>query len=337
MEVESEGQLPEEEEYIDMDVSSAAFSRSAAGSPPHAREFEFRMDANFVQREPVTSPADELFYKGKLLPLHLPPRLKMVQRLLQDPATAATHGEEEEEAGSAAAGVATPFESCTVSPVSSCYVSGELNPEECSQPLPKKSWSKKLKLIRQSSLGLKLKASRDYLKCLFTRPARSVEEPRGGCGGRRTSDLLPAGGNASPPGMGTPPFGLIQWETTMAHRRMSEEKTATAEECSHRRSFTGVLNHHPATVNSSSSPSSSASSSSSSSSSSSTAAGGGELQGPAALKRSSSVNSEVECSIQGAIAYCKKSSQQVAGGRKSFGDVGCCTLSHSKVAAACET
>ncbi|CAA6654861.1 unnamed protein product [Spirodela intermedia] len=318
MEVESEGQLPEEEEYIDMDVSSAAFSRSAAGSPPHAREFEFRMDANFVQREPVTSPADELFYKGKLLPLHLPPRLKMVQRLLQDPATAATHGEEEEEeAGSAAAGVATPFESCTVSPVSSCYVSGELNPEECSQPLPKKSWSKKLKLIRQSSLGLKLKASRDYLKCLFTRPARSaaMRAPRNG----------------------DPPFGLIQWETTMAHRRMNEEKTATAEECSHRRSFTGVLNHHPATVNSSSSPSSSTSSSSSSSSSSSTAAGGGELQGPAALKRSSSVNSEVECSIQGAIAYCKKSSQQVAGGRKSFGDVGCCTLSYSKVAAACET
>jgi len=37
-------------------------------SPPYNREFEFQMS----EKESSTSPADDLFYKGKLLPLHLP-------------------------------------------------------------------------------------------------------------------------------------------------------------------------------------------------------------------------------------------------------------------------
>lgn len=48
-------------------------------------EFEFRIS---VSRAPgvsntidLISPADELFYKGQLLPLHLPPRIQMVQNL----------------------------------------------------------------------------------------------------------------------------------------------------------------------------------------------------------------------------------------------------------------
>ena len=37
-----------------------------------------------LEIDKTTFPADELFYKGKLLPLHLPPRLLMVQKLVED-------------------------------------------------------------------------------------------------------------------------------------------------------------------------------------------------------------------------------------------------------------
>ncbi|MQM06838.1 hypothetical protein Taro_039663 [Colocasia esculenta] len=249
-----------EEEYIDMDVSSSAYLCYTAGSPPHSIEFEFHMAANPLEREPITSPADELFYKGKLLPLHLPPRLQMVQRLLQNPST--TFHRSNGDSASPAAGnttASTPFTSRNISPVSSCYVSGELSPEvyfDCSasfdQPLPKKSWTKKLKQMRQAALGLKLKASREYLKSLFTRPAARAEEQHAVRRGR--GELAGRGTKAGKKN----PFGLT------------------------------------------------------------------------------SVNSEAECSIQGAIAYCKKT-QVSACSRKSFSDVGSRTLSPSRVAAACET
>lgn len=54
--------------------------------PAFPEEFEFRIS---VSRAPgvsnttdLISPADELFYKGQLLPLHLPPRIQMVQNLV---------------------------------------------------------------------------------------------------------------------------------------------------------------------------------------------------------------------------------------------------------------
>lgn len=71
-----------DEDYIDMEISS--FSKFfSLSSPPQTREFEFQMSSSSAEREPTNSPADELFYKGKLLPLHLPPRLQMVEKLLQ--------------------------------------------------------------------------------------------------------------------------------------------------------------------------------------------------------------------------------------------------------------
>lgn len=50
---------------------------------PETQEFEFRMSfSESASSMPgAVSPADELFYKGQLLPLHLPPRLRMVERL----------------------------------------------------------------------------------------------------------------------------------------------------------------------------------------------------------------------------------------------------------------
>ncbi|XP_072997444.1 probable membrane-associated kinase regulator 4 [Typha latifolia] len=268
-----------EEEYIDMDLSSS----TTFPCPPHQREFEFHMSSP-LQREPAASPADELFYKGKLLPLHLPPRLQMVEKLEQSFTTNTT-----------------PFQSCNVSPATSCYVSGELNPEdyfyECAEELvvesqkrKKKPWSKKLTFIKQSSLGLKLKASKAYFKSLFTKT---------GCS------------EATEFAKKKNPFGQIQ----------SKDEDGGGQ----RRSFSSAFVRHSATTSCSSSNSSSFSSASSNGSSTTPA-----------LKRSSSANSELENSIQGMIAYCKKSQQQLPSVRKSVSDVGLCFISATRIAAECE-
>ncbi|XP_074581250.1 putative membrane-associated kinase regulator 4 [Curcuma longa] len=125
-----------EEDFIDIDFAS------------FQPEFEFHMTSD---DPPLPSPADELFYKGKLLPLHLPPRLQMVQQLLRNASSSAT---------------ATPYHSCNVS--------GELNPMEedyfqdsLAELNPKKSWAKKLK---EATLSLKVKASTSYFKSLFHKP-----------------------------------------------------------------------------------------------------------------------------------------------------------------------
>ncbi|RVW98866.1 putative membrane-associated kinase regulator 4 [Vitis vinifera] len=84
-----------DEDYIDMEVSpSANFLCYSINSPPQSREFEFQMSSISHGREFI-SPADELFYKGKLLPLHLPPRLQMVQKLLHNSNAAAFEDKEE--------------------------------------------------------------------------------------------------------------------------------------------------------------------------------------------------------------------------------------------------
>ncbi|KAG1337944.1 putative membrane-associated kinase regulator 4 [Cocos nucifera] len=321
-----------------MDVSSAAFLCYNITSPPHAREFEFQMSAP-LERQPITSPADELFYKGKLLPLHLPPRLQMVQKLLRNPNLPA-HGEtleSFEEGFITKTATTTPFESCSVSPATSCYVSGELDAEdyyfECSTELvqsrPKKSWSEKLKFIRQSSLSLKLKASKAYFKSLFTKTGCSDEK----CAVPEVKECS----NGHPKPGKKNPFGQIRRERVVAAhnhatttmKSLHGEKMKE-EDCCHRRSFSGAIKWHSSTK--SSSVSSSCSSSNSSSFSSVNSNG---LHGPPMLKRSSSVNSDMENSIQGAIAYCKKS-QQLVSARKSVSDVGFCSLTASRIAADCE-
>ncbi|WOL09250.1 hypothetical protein Cni_G18003 [Canna indica] len=152
-----------EEDYIDMDFSC---STSVCSSPPHdPTEFEFHLSSNPPDlSQALPSPADELFYKGKLLPLHLPPRLQMVEQLLCEPPTSCR-----------AAAASTPYDSCNASPAPSRRASGELSAEDyfhdCLQELagshPKKtpSWARKLK--EATTHGLKLKAPRAYLKSFF--------------------------------------------------------------------------------------------------------------------------------------------------------------------------
>ncbi|KAE8712117.1 hypothetical protein F3Y22_tig00110264pilonHSYRG00348 [Hibiscus syriacus] len=167
----------EEDEYIDMEIAS--FSNFFS-NPRNSREFEFQMSSLSMERQPTTSPADQLFYKGKLLPLLEIPGFESVRD--------GKNGIFEEFYGTPLATTtvttptttSTPFESCNISPRESCSVSRELNPVDYSTEMdvsrcvgdvenPKKSWTKKLKLTSR------LKASRSYLKAFFGKSGCSNE------------------------------------------------------------------------------------------------------------------------------------------------------------------
>ncbi|KAL3523754.1 hypothetical protein ACH5RR_016588 [Cinchona calisaya] len=370
----------EEEDYIDMEVGStksAIFSSSYYSSSPQyaLREFEFQMSSS-SDRDAAPSPADELFYKGKLLPLHLPPRLQMVEKLLlqnaninnyYDSNTTTTTTFEEYFStplfNNTPTANNTPFESCNISPSDSCHVSRELSPEEYlfdddqystelassfvghdHQNPYKKSWTKKLKLIKQSSFGSKLKASRSYLKSFFSKSACTNES----CAeasrnhhvvdGSSRSVLLKANECVSKYAKVEKkiPFGQIQnggsgkkvISTSSTVIKNFDKETNFDENGGkkgrHRRSFSGAIKRISMTRSSSSLMSSSGSSSASSSANSN---GFQELQ---FFKRSNSVNSDVENPIQAAIAYCKRS-QQLLTSRKTVSDLGFCSLASSKV------
>ncbi|PUZ65633.1 hypothetical protein GQ55_3G239700 [Panicum hallii var. hallii] len=346
-----------EEDYIDMDLSSAA-------GAPAAREFEFMSAPLDRWGEPLASPADELFYKGKLLPLHLPPRLQMVEELLDGRDGGRFRGGREVLGGFSTA-PATPYESCNASPANSCYVSGELNVEEYFQEYAagladaaaaageRKPWSRKLKFMRQLNLGLKLKASKAYLKTIFAAKPGNQDDKNVPGAARGVQELVHGHGHLRP--WRKNPFGQVRSNRCIAlHSAVagagggSGRATPTAErhkerEHGHRRSFSSVIVRYSSSnkmspapapaLPSSSSSSCSSSSSSSASSSVRTSSECDDGAGPA-LRRSSSASSEVENPIQGLIAYCKKS-QQLASVRKSASDAGFRFLSSaaSKIAA----
>ncbi|MBA0601087.1 hypothetical protein Gorai_004276 [Gossypium raimondii] len=226
----------EEDEYIDMEVSSRSKNMV---SNPISREFEFQMSSVSIEKEPTNSPADELFYKGKLLPLHLPPRLQMVQKLLQNSITE-PHKKD----------ISPSSESSGDQLEYSNGGSGEN---------PKKSWTKKLKQIKQSSIGSKLrKASRVYLRYLF--------------GNYKSTKKAP----------------------------LEQDMSGNA----HRRSFSMASKRH------------------------SSGSSNGQ-QHLLVLKRSSSVNAEMESPIQGAIAHCKQSQQAWVRSRRTVSEVGVFSFSVS--------
>ncbi|KAJ0102912.1 hypothetical protein Patl1_06230 [Pistacia atlantica] len=299
-----------------MEVSSYTnFFRNsmAMNSPPHPREFEFQMSSICHEREPSTSPADELFYKGKLLPLHLPPRLQMVEKLLEN-----TNFDQDFYSTPLASTLttptttSTPFESCNISPSESCQVSRELNPNEYFFEYStdevsgfigenqKKSWTKKLKLIKQSAIGSKLKASRAYFKSLFGKSGCSDES----C---TAATKVSSEGQVSKAKKG-------KYQTSGSLMRSFDKGKITEDSANcHRRSFSMVIKRH---------------STNKSSSSSNDTNGFHELQ---FLKRSSSsAYSEFENSVQGAIAHCKQS-QQLFHTRKTLSDVGFHSFSASRI------
>ena len=256
-----------------------------------------------------------------------------------------------------------PYESCNASPANSCYVSGELNVEEYFQEYAaglagaaaaaaaaageRKPWSRKLKFMRQLNLGLKLKASKAYLKTIFAAKAGSQDDRSVPGAARGVQELAHGHGHLRP--WRKNPFGQVRSNRCIASHGAgggSARATPTAErhkerEHGHRRSFSSVIVRYSSSnkmtpapaLPSSSSSSCSSSSSSSASSSVRTSSESDDGAGPA-LRRSSSASSEVENPIQGLIAYCKKS-QQLASVRKSASDAGFRFLSSaaSKIAA----
>ncbi|XP_027767979.1 probable membrane-associated kinase regulator 4 [Solanum pennellii] len=130
----------DDEEYIDIEVCSYYYFTS---SSPKNKEFEFQI-TNY-NKENTISPADELFYRGKLLPLH--------QNIFQ---------EEDLEDSFCINLFITPISS----PSQTCMVSFELNPNDHKIISPKKLWSKFM--IQHSLIIKKFKASRAFLKSLFS-------------------------------------------------------------------------------------------------------------------------------------------------------------------------
>ncbi|KAL4576531.1 hypothetical protein LXL04_012626 [Taraxacum kok-saghyz] len=289
----------EDEEFIDMEVSV-----SSSSSPSKTREFEFQKDGGGSINN--ASPADELFYKGKLLPLHLPPRVQMVKSLLNQNA-------KKEERDEEFITFSTPMvQSCNISPSESSRVSTELTPDEYffdwSTELtgfigdhhhihPKKyysrPWSKKLRLTQ------KLKASRNYLKSLFNKSA---------CGSDAKQPVIEQDSDSDKHFLTKylkvntkPGSGQKSKYPTLGNVLKGIEDEGNEDSCSNRKSFSGAIKRK---CSPSSTSSSSSSGSSSSSSSFSYSNGVYEL-----CKRNSSADSELEGSIEAAIDHCKKSQQ----------------------------
>ncbi|KAL4289796.1 hypothetical protein GQ457_14G023010 [Hibiscus cannabinus] len=309
---------PEDDEYIDMEITSFSnfFSNSRA-----SREFEFQMSSLSMEREPTTSPADELFYKGKLLPLHLPPHLLDISESGFDSGYGDKNGVFGEFYGTPLAtavttptSTSTPFESCNISPCDSCSVSRELNPDEYSfyeneysaetdvsrrwigeSENLKKSWTKKA-----LKLSSRLKASRAYLKSVFGKSSCSYESAAATKDGNRGTIPNPKSKRSQ--------FRQMNQDKG---KKLVDNGTGNGRSNLHRRSFSMAIKRHSSTNKSSTS--------SSSSSSSSNSNGSNSFQSLQSLKRNGSVNVKIESPIQGAIAHCKRSQMS---SRKPAGDAG---------------
>ncbi|KAG8480447.1 hypothetical protein CXB51_025087 [Gossypium anomalum] len=312
----------EDDEYIDMEITS--FSNYFTNSR-NSREFEFQMSSISIEKEPTSSPADELFYNGKLLPLHLPPQLLQFSGSgygdFNNCVAEEVYGTPLTTTVTTPTSTSTPFESCNISPCDSCYVSRELNPDEyssmslfyeystetevsrCFDENPNKSWTKKLKL------SSKLKASRAYLKALFGKSGCTDESSAAANDGNQTTVSKPKRRNNADKG------------------KLVDKSDGNGNSNRHRRSFSTAATKGYSLTNKSST-----SSSSSSSSSSSNFNGSNGFPYLQFLKRSSSVNTEIENPIQGAIAHCKRSqAQKMTASTKIVGEVGYYSLSASNI------
>ncbi|KAH6761968.1 hypothetical protein C2S52_019401 [Perilla frutescens var. hirtella] len=300
----------EEEDYINMEVDdhhhSSIFKQSSNN------EFEFQQSfSSSSDRDPhaTTSPADELFYMGKLLPLHLPPRLEMVHKILQSSAVSfdAQKGVSFDDEAYAYATpfltptATTPFQSCNISPSESCEVSRELTPEEhlveyISAFDEKKSWTKKMKTFKQSSSSSSSKIKwTTYIKSLFTKSSGCTNEQSAAAAAAEYSQFSKANQSFNKNSKNSAPFGQIKYRKNF---NLVEDEGGR-----HRRSFSGAIKGLSKTK------------SSMKSSSSSTSISAKNNLNLVVFKRSiSSAATEIESPIQGAIAHCKRSqnSRQIA-------------------------
>lgn len=317
----------EEEDYIEMEVSSHSDRFvGVMSSSAHPLDFEFQMYSSSLKRDTTISPADELFYKGKLLPLHLPPRLQMVEKLLQNSKSYDEDTFEElfsTPVANNAPADSGPLKPHNISPSESWQFSRELNPREYFDEVStemsgfvrsktKKSWTKKLKLVKQASLSSKLKFSRSYFRSLFAKPGCSDESSN-----VHEDDHIIIAKN---------PFQKIQTEgyqmQPITKSFVNETSSDIGARNQHRRSFSGVIKWFSPTKSTTSFGSFYKSSSSSASE---------RCHKLQPLNKSSSTNPDIEISIQGAIAHCKRSSQQQLHSRKYGSDMGFFSSSASRI------
>ncbi|XP_062209210.1 uncharacterized protein LOC133910992 [Phragmites australis] len=282
----------EEEEYIDLDLSSC-------------REFEFRMRR---------SSTDELLCRGTMAP-HL--HHKTVTR-----SGAKLH---EADAGSGGCG-AGRRSAATVAPLQHSHSAGFRDAQPAARL--RAEGSRRRKVAR--TVHAKLQASRAFFRSLFARTSFSDEQCRGATVRARTR-ATPFGQTKSSSCCNAP-FGQIKnghgssssgraapttLRSSIEQEKLMDEEDLAAAAVRQRKSFSGVIKWRHATTTPAAAPAKPLSSSSARSS-----AGVG---GPA-LKRSSSARSESEGLIQGAIAYCKRSQQQLGLARKSVSDAALCSF-----------
>ncbi|KAL3642524.1 hypothetical protein CASFOL_013339 [Castilleja foliolosa] len=292
----------QEEGYINMELSSR--NSSSSSSSPQTKDFEFQILSltpnNIKEANYTPFPADDLFYKGKLLPLLLPSRRQMLRNLTVANFTKMPfHQHHNYHSMPSTHTLNTPSDSCNISPSESCRVSCELNPDDYffewstelsgfvttnnnnnknnnnNHLIRKKvlSWPKKLKL------GNKLKSSRAYLKSLFT-------SAKGNCSSGPNYEEIANGYKKNP--------------TTIASIMKSVDYTDGIDYNAQRRSFSSAIKRrYPVKCLLSSSSSSSSNSS----------------NGFHEPRRSISAT-ENEGSIEAAIAHCKKS-YGIAGQKRS--------------------
>lgn len=367
-----------DDDYIDMEVGSAKFWEAVSRTKlnmkrAESREFEFDMSGINAQAwkelESIVSPADELFYKGQLLPLHLPPRIQMVEKLLSSEIlgirtedtkniSGTNSSEQRENSAEESAFFSTPYESCDVTPYDSCEVSQELKPDmyeattglresysneasastsmECKcndEPKSKRRipmLKKAKKLLdsthsKQTAIAHKLKASRAFLKSIFSKTSNARGEDQE----ELCYHMTPLDDQADPqsdlvckargyikrymkvmkPGSANGSSVNIQREgyqvaAAVARSIHIENSYILAEnhEINHRKSFSGSIS----SLKGSSSPLASKSNNSKPFNSSNQRAS--PTHSGVLLKRSmSTTNPDTESAIQGAIAHCKQS------------------------------
>lgn len=295
-----------DEDYIDMELNSSSsnfFTYSITSSPPKSREFEFQMTCISNEKESSPSPADDLFYKGKLLPLHLPPRLQMVQKLLvENPnSTFDLQVNNNLRIPSIPISESCRVSNCEVNPHDYSFIwSSSSSSSSKMSDIPNKSWPKKLKQMKQFLLGEKLKASKSYLKSLFS---------KSGCSNKSCATTANRNNLGESEKNSTCKDCHNKYMKVSKKSNPFENNLSCVEDdfSNHRKSFSGVVQRHCGGIKSSSLSTSSSGSSSNSSSFSFSSSGYYDLQ---LFKRSISANYELEGSIEGAIAHCKMSQQQ---------------------------
>jgi hypothetical protein len=276
-----------EEEYIDLDLSSCG-------------EFEFRLRR---------SSADELLCRGGAAATHKTATTKSAAKT--------------QEVGAGGGGRRS---AATVAPLQHSHSAGFFRDAPPAAATARAEGSRRRKAAR--TVQAKLQASRAFFRSLFARTSCSEERCRG-APVRAWARATPYG-ETKKGGYRKAPFGEIRngcgsVVSTSASRAapttlrssIEQEKLMDEEELAarQRKSFSGVIRWRHATTTSVSPASATAKplSSSSARRSSNGAAG-------PALKRSNSARSESEGLIQGAIAYCKRSQQQLGLARKSVSD-----------------